>query len=324
MPWGDGRRLSNAEDILKTPQMRSQRLIGKSNPRYRWERYYKSEEELKKMKKPIRKYYERSNDLIQHYLYIDRLLDSSLPHHLIQEYSHPESSQVHIPSTIHEEITSPATTPGVSAGLSTPAGFSENGSAPNSATTQGSNGSAQVKVKRTPKNLYKVPEADEHTPLLSQNDDDVEEGPESPKVEVPDWEPEEDEDTSSPIVKLAINVNLSANTILLILKIIVTILTSSLSVIASLVDAALDFLSTAIVLFTGWMIARQDQYAYPVGRRKLEPIGVLVRSHALTFFFMFLHLVTLVPSNMLQRACENLISRYDRCPQSPSKPQASY
>jgi len=44
------RRLS---DLLNGPQMRSQRLIGNSNPRYRWEKYWKTEEELKKMKKPM-------------------------------------------------------------------------------------------------------------------------------------------------------------------------------------------------------------------------------------------------------------------------------
>ena len=37
--------------ILNGPHMRSQRLIGNSNPRYRWERYWKTEEELKPMKK---------------------------------------------------------------------------------------------------------------------------------------------------------------------------------------------------------------------------------------------------------------------------------
>jgi hypothetical protein len=30
------RRMSTAAEILMTPQMRSQRLIGKSNPRYKW------------------------------------------------------------------------------------------------------------------------------------------------------------------------------------------------------------------------------------------------------------------------------------------------
>lgn len=46
----EDRRLSV---ILNGPQMRSQRLIGNSNPRYKWERYWKTEEELQKMKKPL-------------------------------------------------------------------------------------------------------------------------------------------------------------------------------------------------------------------------------------------------------------------------------
>lgn len=46
----DERRLSA---VLNGPQMRSQRLIGKSNPRYRWERYWKTEEELKTLRKPM-------------------------------------------------------------------------------------------------------------------------------------------------------------------------------------------------------------------------------------------------------------------------------
>jgi hypothetical protein len=33
---GDGRRMSVGAEVLLTPQMRSMRLIGNSNPRYRW------------------------------------------------------------------------------------------------------------------------------------------------------------------------------------------------------------------------------------------------------------------------------------------------
>ncbi|KAF3186190.1 hypothetical protein TWF106_005646 [Orbilia oligospora] len=78
------------------------------------------------------------------------------------------------------------------------------------------------------------------------------------------------------IVKVAIYVNLTANTILLAGKIAVTLLTSSLSVLASLVDSALDFLSTAIIGLTTYLISRRDAHRYPIGRRRLEPIGVLV------------------------------------------------
>ncbi|CAE7009428.1 hypothetical protein P3342_003014 [Pyrenophora teres f. teres] len=286
------RRSSIGAHVLNTPQMRSQRLIGNSNPRYQWEKYYKSEEELKGMKRPVREYYERNNELLQNYLYIDRLLDSSLPHNLIQEYTNLESGAVKIPTTIAEESSVNSTpnlsTLGASNGFNTPNVPSENGKNASSTSLNGINGSngngngaAKPMVKRTPKNLYKVPEADENTPLLAReyavdDDDDEEEALQNSKLK--DWVPEEDEDTDSPIVKLALYVNLSANTALLIMKIVVTVLTSSLSVVASLVDAALDFLSTAIVWFTSWMIARQDRYAYPVGRRRLEPIGVLIFS----------------------------------------------
>ncbi|RMZ73262.1 cation diffusion facilitator 10 [Pyrenophora seminiperda CCB06] len=272
------RRSSIGAHVLNTPQMRSQRLIGNSNPRYKWEKYYKAEEELKGMKKPVREYYERNNELLQNYLYIDRLLDSSLPHNLIQEYTNLESGAVKIPTTITEESSvNSAQIPG-----SPPSQPSENGRTASSTSLNGSNGNGATKpmVKRTPKNLYKVPEADENTPLLAHDNavDDDEEADTLENSKLKDWVPEEDEDTDSPIVKVALYVNLSANTALLIMKIVVTVLTSSLSVVASLVDAALDFLSTAIVWFTSWMIARQDRYAYPVGRRRLEPIGVLIFS----------------------------------------------
>lgn len=46
----DERRLSL---VLNGPQMRSMRLIGNSNPWYRWERYWKTEEKLKTMRKPM-------------------------------------------------------------------------------------------------------------------------------------------------------------------------------------------------------------------------------------------------------------------------------
>lgn len=129
---------------------------------------------------------------------------------------------------------------------------------------------AHVKVKRTPQAIYKVP--DENAPLLGSV---VEDGP-----KVSEFERAEDsgEESGSPIVTVALYINLAANTILLVGKIAVIVLTSSLSVLASLVDAALDFLSTAIVWITTKLISRQDRYSYPVGRRRLEPLGVLVFS----------------------------------------------
>jgi hypothetical protein len=54
----DDMRQMTAEDrrvsiIMSGPQMRSMMLIGNSNPRYRWERYWKAEKELNTLKKPM-------------------------------------------------------------------------------------------------------------------------------------------------------------------------------------------------------------------------------------------------------------------------------
>ena len=272
-PAYERRASEHAAKTLMTPQMRSQRLIGNSNPRYRWEQYYKTEEELKRMRKPIREYYARNNSLIQQYLYIDCLLDSSLPHSLIQEYQQPFSriaSRVNIPDTIQETH---ATPPMPITGSMNP--DSKTISRANSVANMNSNGDVKSrKVERTPKNLYRIPGATENTSLLSAESTD---GGGEQQV-MPFWYPEDDADSIDRNVTLAIYINLAANTALLVMKIIVTIMTSSVSVMASLVDAALDFLSTAIVWTTTRLIAQKDQYNYPVGRRRLEPIGVLVFS----------------------------------------------
>ncbi|KAH8889501.1 hypothetical protein GQ53DRAFT_217392 [Thozetella sp. PMI_491] len=245
---GEARRV----EVLNGPHMRSMRLIGNSNPRYRWERYWKTQEQLAQMKTPIRKYYERTNYLVQQYLYIDRLLDSSLPHDLLNEYN--------VLTSISEEPPSPrsATSPR-DAALFSPV------------SDGGSSGGGR-KVRRTPKDIYRPSET---TPLFERHasEDDSEGHP-----DIPWLEDDEDVDSSAPIVTVAIYVNFLANAILLAGKIAVVLTVPSVSVLASLVDAALDFLSTVIVWTTTWLISQQDQYKYPVGRRRLEPLGVLVFS----------------------------------------------
>ena len=228
-----------------------------------------------------RKYYERNNRLIRSYVYIDKLLDSSLPHNLIQEYNQPSlPHNPDIPPTITEEAPSPV----------------DNNSHPSlqTVTSPTRNGHVkQVKVKRTPKAIYKLP--DERSPLL--DDEEAGDGARAFELEQDDEE-EEEADSQSKVVTFAIYLNLAANAILLAGKIAVIVLTSSLSVLASLVDAALDFLSTAIVWTTTKLIARQDQYKYPVGRRRLEPLGVLVFSVIMitSFFQVFLECINRLTS----------------------------
>ncbi|KAI1438012.1 hypothetical protein GGR50DRAFT_642634 [Xylaria sp. CBS 124048] len=279
----DERRLNQ---ILNSSSVRSMRLIGNSNPRYRWERYWKTEEQLKALKKPLRAYYERINYLVQQYLYIDRLLDSSLPHDLLNEYSevsYNSSRNVEVPEPISEESASPARHNSIS---------HDSGNGPSNGDSSSSTlspqsyddptdlnrnrpaqpGGSSKRVKRTPKDIYR---ATETTPLFDNRDD---EDQDKSKPEIPWLDHEDDVDSNSPIVTLAIYVNFTANVLLLAGKIAVIASVPSMSVLASLVDAILDFLSTIIVWITTVLISRQDQYKYPVGRRRLEPLGVLVFS----------------------------------------------
>jgi divalent metal cation (Fe/Co/Zn/Cd) transporter len=253
--------------------MRSMRLIGISSPRYSWERYWKTEDQLKDMKPAVRGYYERTNYLIQQYLYIDKLLDSSLPHDLLNEYNNMPLSAfrrgVEVPTTISEEPSTPSS-------LSNVPPISRSGSGTGSGSERASSyGTVPKKVKRTPKDIYRPSET---TPLFSkQDDEDGDGGDDYAKPEIP-WLEDDDVDSGARIVTVAIYINAIANLVLLIGKVAVVISVPSVSVLASLVDAGLDFLSTVIVWTTTTLIARQDQYRYPVGRRRLEPVGVLVFS----------------------------------------------
>lgn len=182
------------------------------------------------------------NYLVSRYSFVDRLLDSSIARDLLEDYDRfwatNQRGLLH-PITEEPMAISPSherAQPTVS-----PSGSQE--------------------TDRAHRNL------NERTPLLLSSDDAEE------MMEISQSSKEQD---SRRIVMVAVYINLIANLILLIAKIIVTLMTSSVSVLASLVDAALDFLSTAIVWSTTRLTGRRDRFRYPVGRQRLEPLGVLI------------------------------------------------
>jgi len=87
----------------------------------------------------------------------------------------------------------------------------------------------------------------------------------------------------------AINVNVIANIILLVGKLIAVVSSGSLSLVASTVDSTLDLLCTAIVWVTNRLVSWQlgsMRARFPVGRKRLEPIGILVFSIIMVISFM--------------------------------------
>lgn len=211
-------------------------------------------------------------------MYIDCLLDSAIPHELLNEYQTDiEASAfrpLDVPDTIREEISTGFNTPPVANG-----GL-DRAFAPGSYGTLNTlNGSASNKpLARTPKDIFR---SSESLPLLQRQEHDDEEedeiasltetiaDPAGPKPNLP-WLEDADVDSDDPVVTLAIWVNFIANGFLLAGKLAVIISVPSMSVLASLVDAVLDFLSTIIVWITTRLVSssHQDQYSYPVGRRK--------------------------------------------------------
>lgn len=98
-----------------------------------------------------------------------------------------------------------------------------------------------------------------------------------------------DEQKDSQEVVFAILVNFFINFLLLVGKIVVSLLTNSISVVASLVDLILDFLSTFIIYTANKLLSSKNwrtQHAYPIGRSRLEPLGVLIFSIIIIISFV--------------------------------------
>lgn len=99
-------------------------------------------------------------------------------------------------------------------------------------------------------------------------------------------------------------VNVAANILLLVAKVIAVTSTHSLSLIASLADSALDLLCTLIIWGTSYLAKRKtksEDLSFPVGRRRLEPLGILVFSVLMMVSFL----------QILQESIKRLISPRD-------------
>jgi hypothetical protein len=182
------------------------------------------------------------------------LLDSSLPHNLIEDYS-----------DCHHHLDAHASN-----------GHHSSTDADDAAKITAQENSRAARIKRTPHNLYRIP--DETAPLLSPTAEPEEEH--CSHHNVPDLDSHQglSPEAEERLVNIAIRINFVANVILLISKVAIMVLTSSMSVLAGLVDGVLDFLSTVIIWVTTSLIRRQDRRRFPISRRRLEPLSVLVFS----------------------------------------------
>ncbi|CAO1616488.1 unnamed protein product [Parajaminaea phylloscopi] len=96
---------------------------------------------------------------------------------------------------------------------------------------------------------------------------------------VPGWE--EREEGEERAAQIAINLNLFINVLLLAGKAVAVLSSSSVSLLASLVDSALDLLSTIIIFAASKAVtfkSSESYFKYPRGKKNFEPLGVVIFS----------------------------------------------
>ncbi|KAJ0508762.1 putative cation efflux protein [Helianthus annuus] len=76
--------------------------------------------------------------------------------------------------------------------------------------------------------------------------------------------------------RLAIYVSNIANLVLFAAKVFASIESRSLAVIASTLDSLLDLLSGFILWFTSHAMRNPNQYHYPIGKNRMQPVGIIV------------------------------------------------
>ncbi|KAJ6717814.1 METAL TOLERANCE PROTEIN 11 [Salix purpurea] len=74
----------------------------------------------------------------------------------------------------------------------------------------------------------------------------------------------------------AIRISNFANMVLFSAKVYASVRSGSLAIIASTLDSLLDLLSGFILWFTAFSMQTPNPYQYPIGKKRMQPLGILV------------------------------------------------
>lgn len=99
---------------------------------------------------------------------------------------------------------------------------------------------------------------------------------------------------NGPKVRFAVNASFVVNFCLFVIQLYAAISTGSLSLFATAADAFMDLVSSVVMLVTSRMAARPSVYKYPVGRTRIETIGII----------MFCCLMTTVAIQLIVSVCQ--------------------
>ena len=76
----------------------------------------------------------------------------------------------------------------------------------------------------------------------------------------------------------AISISFGCNVLLFGAKLVAAVMTGSMVVLVSTLDSALDLLSGGILFVTALLAKKPDPMRYPLGKAKMEPLGIVVFS----------------------------------------------
>lgn len=76
----------------------------------------------------------------------------------------------------------------------------------------------------------------------------------------------------------AINISNVANLLIFLATVFVAAVSGSLALVASALDSFLDLMSGLILWFTSMKMRKPNPYTYPIGKQRMQPVGILVFS----------------------------------------------
>lgn len=85
-----------------------------------------------------------------------------------------------------------------------------------------------------------------------------------------------DEEAEERAAQRALNLSFLSNVILLAIRVAIAVIAGSLSLIVATMDAVLDVLSSAMIYYAVWHSKRPNKYKYPVGKHRMESLGIVV------------------------------------------------
>ncbi|GME49257.1 Cation efflux protein [Neofusicoccum parvum] len=86
----------------------------------------------------------------------------------------------------------------------------------------------------------------------------------------------EDQEKNGGKVKFAVNASFAVNFCLFAIQLFAAISTGSLSLFATAADAFMDLVSSIVMLITSRLANKPNPVKYPVGRRRIETIGIIL------------------------------------------------